>query len=443
MRIRSISSACYASAVALGLALLAAQAPALAQPVAIPPTWGGDLLSRPRVTGDWFGLRDELGKKGIVLDVDLLLTPQGVATGGRDTGAEFWGNADYTLSVDTGKLGLWPGGFLHVWADTGFGKNVFKDSAAIVPVNTAALIPAPNDQTVALMNASLTQFLSPKFGIFAGKISPLDSTTGEFNGNYRTQFMNTGLAFPMILDTVPLSAYGGGIIVLPSEYLALSGMVLDPNGTPTNDSLNDVFNNGVLLLTSAVASIHPFGLAGHQTLGFTWSNEERFSLIQDPANLFRALLRARFPLLANPGPILDRILMRFFPQLLVPVHPPNMKSSTWSMWYSFDQYLWQPHGDSKRGIGIFFTFGASDGNPNPIDYFYSVGFSGNGVVPRRPHDNFGVGWARTQFSDDFVPLLRQKLNLGLNTENAIELYYNGAVTPWLNGTLDLRSSIPA
>jgi porin len=92
-----------------------------------------------------------------------------------------------------------------------------------VPVNTAGLIPAPNDQTTALMNATLMQFLSPKFGVIAGKISPLDSATGEFDGNYRTQFMNTGLAFPMTLDTVPLSAYGGGIIVLPSESLAMSG----------------------------------------------------------------------------------------------------------------------------------------------------------------------------------------------------------------------------
>src|SRR2546422_6734300 len=50
-----------------------------------------------------------LGKKGVVFDVDLLLTPQGVATGGRDTEAEFWGNAEYTLNVDTGKAGLWPG----------------------------------------------------------------------------------------------------------------------------------------------------------------------------------------------------------------------------------------------------------------------------------------------------------------------------------------------
>ncbi|MET0852447.1 MAG: hypothetical protein ABW020_15020 [Candidatus Rokuibacteriota bacterium] len=76
-----------------GLLLLTAAAVASAQPMAVPDTWGGDFWSRPRLTGSWGGFLDELGKKGVVLDLDLTLTPQGVLSGGRDT-ADFWGNAD-------------------------------------------------------------------------------------------------------------------------------------------------------------------------------------------------------------------------------------------------------------------------------------------------------------------------------------------------------------
>ena len=86
MRIHGMRSARYPTMALLGLALLVGPATARAQPVEVPPTWGGDLWSRPRLTGSWFGLRDTLGQQGVVLDVDLLLTPQGVATGGRDTG---------------------------------------------------------------------------------------------------------------------------------------------------------------------------------------------------------------------------------------------------------------------------------------------------------------------------------------------------------------------
>ena len=190
---------------------------ASAQPVDIPATWGGDILSRPRLTGDWGGLRDELGQKGIVLDVDLLLTPQVVMGGGRNTGGDFWGNLDYTINVDTQKLGLWPGGFLKVSADTGFGSNAFQDAGTIVPVNTAALIPAPDDRTTALMNATLTQFLSPQLGLTAGKLNLLDAGETEFYGNYRTQFMNTAFNFPMTFALLPLSTFGGGVVVLPRD----------------------------------------------------------------------------------------------------------------------------------------------------------------------------------------------------------------------------------
>jgi hypothetical protein len=80
--------------------LLVAPTTGMAQPYPVPDTWGGDLLSRPRLTGDWGGLRDEMGKKGIVLDVDVILTPQAVATGGVETGVKFWATPS-TPSIST------------------------------------------------------------------------------------------------------------------------------------------------------------------------------------------------------------------------------------------------------------------------------------------------------------------------------------------------------
>ena len=53
-------------AAVMAVAVLALAGLAVAQPVDIPPTWGGSFLDKPRLTGDWFGLRDELGKKGVV-----------------------------------------------------------------------------------------------------------------------------------------------------------------------------------------------------------------------------------------------------------------------------------------------------------------------------------------------------------------------------------------
>jgi porin len=432
-----------AVAVLLAVVLWAWAGVASAQPIDIPPTWGGDLWERPRLTGSWFGLRDEMGKKGVVLDADMLLTPQGVLTGGRDTGAELWGSAEYTLNLDTDKAGLWPGGFLKVQAMSTFGDTIYRDSGALVPLDTTMIVPEVNEPSTGLLHMTFMQFLSPKFGLVAGKIYTLDALQGEFAGNYRTQFMNSGLVFPMSLALVPFSAYGGGVIALPWEGVVLSALALDPSGTVKNNDITDAFDDGVMVLGIGQVAITPFGLRGTQRAGVMWSDKTRLSLDQDPSNIARLLLFERFPRLGNPGPLLRRILERFFPGLLVPVQRANREDSTWAMFYGFEQYLWHPGGDKTRGIGLFFTFGTADGQTNPVKYSYAMGVGGKGVVPGRPRDTFGVGWARTELSDDFLPFLRQRLGLGLEREDAVEIFYNASLTPWLNVTADLQIIEPA
>jgi porin len=422
----------------VGFASLVSALPARAQPVDVPATWGGDLESRPRLTGAWGGWRDEMGKKGVVLDVDFVSTPMAVLSGGRSTGSETWSNVYYTLNVDTQKAGLWPGGFFKVEGNTGFGTDLFNKAGAIVPVNTAALLPAPNDDTTALTNLTFMQFLSEKFGLFIGKINTLEANEQEFYGNYYTQFLNAAFTFPMTLEQVPLSAYGGGVIALPTKNTLFSLVALDPNGKATSNSFDNAFNNGVMLVGSGQLTISPHDLLGHQNLGFSWSNKERFSLDQDPSNIARLLLQNQYPGLGDPGPILEQILARFFPGLIAPTQPANRTSSTWSVSYAFDQYLWQPAGDTKHGVGVFFSVGTSDGNPNPIKWAFMGGIGGKGVGSSRPDDSYGVGLARTQFSSAFVPYLRDNLNLGLDYEDAVEMYYNMAITGWLAVTADLQ-----
>lgn len=401
-------------------------------PVDVPETWGGDLASRQRLTGDWGGVRDDMGKKGVVLDANMLLLPGGIATGGRNTGADFWGSVNYSLNLDTDKMGLWPGGFFKFQGVSSFGNTLYNEAGAVVPSNMSSLFPGFNQPSSGLMQASYTQFLSEQFGVTMGKMNLLDFTPNEFYGDYNTQFMNTGLNLPLAYATVPISAYGGGVMVLPTKDVTLMALVLDASGKPEENDIGKAFDDGVTLVSAANIKIKPFGLVGHQGVSGVWSDKSRFSLTQDPANLGRALLNERFPFLGNPGPILDRLLNKLFPALLIPVEAANRKDNTWSVVYSFDQYFWQPDGDSKRGIGVFFNFGATDGNPNPVQYSYMMGIGGKGVFSGRPHDSFGIGWARTQFSEQFVPLLRERLGLGLDHEDAIELYYSAAVTPWLN-----------
>jgi len=420
---------------ALGTAL-----PLHAMPYATPDTWGGDLSSRARLTGDWGGARDDMAKKGVVLDLDLYWMPQTITSGGKKEESGSWGNAIATLNVDTGKAGLWPGGFFKVQTVTSFGDNVMRDTGAMVPANLSWMLPNPVETDTGLQELTYTQFLSHHFGVFLGKINSI-APTNVLHGDYTTGFLNTSINMPLALAMVPLSAYGVGALYLPSHDVTLAAMVLDPNGTIKNNDLGDAFNDGVMALVSADLKVKPGGLPGHQNLTLAWSNKDRTSLIQDPENIAGHLLAARFPLLGDPGPILSEIL-----DTLGPLGNPtslNMESETWAAVYSFEQFVWQPAGDPKRGIGVFFSAGISDGKANPIKYSYSLGLVGKGVVPGRPRDDFGIGWARTEFSDNFVPYLRDTLDLGLDHEDAVELYYNAAVTPWLSVSPSLQIISPA
>ena len=401
------------------------------------------MWARPRQTGNWGEARDDLAKRGVWLDVDLLQVLQGVGAGGRGTGVAYGGHADYRLQVDTRKLGLWPGGFLTLFAESSYGNNVNQNAGTIEAVDTAATYPQVRENNTTLSSVVFTQFLAQWFGVFAGKLDTGQGDVNEFANNYRTQFLNQGLQYNLVTSlSVPYTPLGTGIVVSPFEGADFNLAVMDPNGTVTRTGFDNFFTNGITLNGEGRVAIKPFGLTGHHSLGFTWSNKERTSLEQDPSNLFRLLLFARFPRLQDPGPILRQILERRFPELLLPVQPLNQVGSTWAVYYNFDQYLWQPQGAPGPGVGIFFRFGVSDGVANPIKYHYNAGIGGKGVVPGRPQDAFGIGWSRVEFSDNLVPFLRQRLGLGLGREDVVELFYNFAITGWLNATVDLQVAKP-
>ena len=163
-------------------------------------------------------------------------------------------------------------------------------------------------------------------------------------------------------------------------------------------------------------TIKPFGLVGHQTVGGMWSNKaasrsSRIPPISRAASARGAVpsargSRARSSAGSSSGSSRG---------LLVPARPANREDSTWTVFYGFDQYFWHPGGDQKRGIGMFFNFGASDGEGEPDQVqLQRAGSAARGLCRGARTTPSGSGWARTELSDNFVPFLRQQLDLGLD-----------------------------
>ena len=380
--------------------------------------YSGDFWTRSTLTGDWGGFRNELAAKGVTVDLSLTQVYQGVVGGGKDEVWKYGGRGDITTNVDTQKLGLWPGGFLTVEGEGNFGESVNKLTGALVPVNTNQIFPMPSGDNLDVPNVSFMQFFSPYAGVVLGKLATITPTSGDMNefahGKGDAQFLNLALNMnPVFLLTVPYSTLGAGLIVLPTKdpnAAILNFMVLQANGKANTAGFSDLHWNQLSFAGEARVKTDFFGLTGHQLIGGVYSNKT-----------FNNLDQNRF---------------------IVETTGIEKKSGSWDIYYNFDQYLYETKKGSGKGIGIFGRFGVSDGNPNPMHYFYSLGIGGKGVIPGRSLDQFGIGGYYIDVSNPKFtgPVLTRTF---LRNEYGFEAYYNIAITPWMKFTPDIQVIRPA
>jgi porin len=380
------------------------------------PNYAGDLWSRPALTGDWEGLRNRLADRGVTFEVDFGSVVQGIVDGGRDTTTRWSGWNQLVLKLDSQKLGLWPGAFLMLRGEAAYNQPVNVNVGAVLPVNMEPLLPLPARNEFVLSHVVFSQFLSEQFGITLGK---LDTTGGDMNefahGRGDKQFMNLALQFnPLPTSVAPYSTLGLGLVYLPIKDLILTFSVVDTEGEANRTGFDTLFKDGTTLAGEARLTIRPFGLTGHQLLGYSWSNKTFNSLEQDPRTIIGNILFGT---------------------------PLNKEEGSWVFYYNFDQYLYHEPGDSAQGFGIFGRFGISDGRANPFHQFYSFGFGGKGLVPGREKDQWGIGYYYLKMSDNLPRILRNRL--GLDHGQGGELYYNIEVARWLHITPDLQIIRPA
>ena len=376
--------------------------------------YSGDLLTRSTLTGDWGGIRNQLADKGVTFDLSITQVGQGIVNGGKNGAWEYGGRGDIVMNVDTGKVGLWPSGILHMEAEGNWASSANGKTGAIAPVNTNQLFPVPVGDNFNLDALNFTQFLlSHYFGLTVGKYTLLTEASGDMNefahGKGDTQFMNTAFnANPAIFFTTPYSALGTGVIGLPTQdpkEAIVSFMVMQSNGQANTSGFNDLDGNQLTFAGEGRVRTDFFGLTGHQLFGSTFSNRHFFSIDQRLGNVI------------ENGQLAG-------------------KKGSWNIYYNFDQYLYEPKKGADQGVGIFGRFGASDGNPNFMHFFYSLGVGGKGMFSR-PHDQFGLGYYFIDINNPTLqgPFRTVKL---LRDEYGFEAYYNVAITPWAQLTPDIQ-----
>ncbi len=396
-----------------------------AEPTAAPSPpnpFAGDLRTRLRATGDWWGSRSALAERGLTYDVFLTQFYQGVASGGGEQAYRYGGKLDYLFRLDSGKLGLWQGFFVDLHAETRYGSDVNGIDGMITPSNIPMSFPEPGVNVTSITGLKFTQALSENFAVFLGKINTLDEYGFKYSPGLGMDkpglegFMNTSLVFnPIVARTVPYSAAGTGFAYLREGEPLFALSVLDPEERATS-GVENLYGRGVVLVPDLTFRIKPFGRPGKYNFGGTWSSATYRSF--DPTAYLNL----------PPAIILD------------PDASPK-ETGSWSLYSNFYQSLFVDECDEKRNWGVFGQFGISDGNPNPVRFVANGGIGGRSLLRGRNYDTFGIGYFYIGLSDNFKALA--SFVQPVRDEFGVELFYNFAITPWARLTGDLQIARPS
>jgi porin len=383
--------------------------------------YSGDIWERSTLSGDWWGLRNQLAAKGVTIDMSLTQSAQGIVHGGKDTGWQYGGGrGDMILNVDTQKLGLWPGGFLNVEAEGNFIpddrllKSINGHAGSLMFVNSNQAYPTPSGDNFNAPAWNFAQFLSPYFGLTIGKYATITHNSGDMNefahGKGDEQFMNLALNVnPVLLTTVPYSTLGTGLIVLPTKdpnQAIINFLAISATGNASTSGFDDLDGNNLTFLGEGRLRTDFLGMTGHHVFGAAFSNRKFSSIDQNARFVFE---NGAF----------------------------EKRKGSWNIHYNFDQYLYEPKKGSGEGIGVFGRFGASDGSPNFMHFFYSLGIGGKGVILGRSHDRYGFGFYYLDVNNPKLQGLFRGAKL-LRDEYGFEAFYNFAITPWLQLTPDIQ-----
>ncbi|MCM2369462.1 carbohydrate porin [Aporhodopirellula aestuarii] len=335
-------------------------------------------------------------EKGVVFSGDLVQYYQAVTDGGLRQQGRYGGLATYGALFDFGKLGLTQGTFLQIRGQSQFGESINGDTGSLlIASNTNGTLPTADGQDTALTDFLLTQFLSERFAVFAGRLNTFDGTLNAFaHGRGKTQFMNIALATnPIAFRTSPYVTYGAGFTVLGKEGTPVfSFSVIDPNDYATRGDLDELYSDGVTIASETRLPTQLMGRPGHVLLGGTWSNREVLDLSQI----------ARLPVsTAQPLP---------------------RASSSWSVYGNFDHYLTTYDKAGTQGWGVFGRWGIADDDTNPVEWFLSAGIGGNSPICGRRQDSFGLGWYYSATTDAIPGLIFS------DDAQGVEAFYSVALT---------------
>jgi len=341
---------------------------AATKPTPDPPT---DFWKQETMTGDWGGTRSRWKEKGIDLQFKLSNFVQGVASGGTDNETEYTGKFEMEWKFDLGKVAGWKYWSSEIKTEFRWSGPLLLSTGAINPVNTAAISPAADGESVAITALNFTRIIpidlkkGDLWAISFGRFNLLDLIDEDFFGGAGTEkFFNLAQIGPLtVVREVPLVTNGFSAAYVKGGEPIFTLAILDPNDHTLDPGLDDLFADGVTISPGVNFPVKYWGkTAKHSFSGAVTT--KKFT----PFDIIRQNI--------IPGPALN------------PVEP---KRGSWSVSYVFRQYLVER--GHRDGWGFFGQLSVANKDTSPITKFVEFGLGGNGLFKSRNRDEFGVAYA--------------------------------------------------
>lgn len=355
------------------------------------------LVDRDNLTGDWWGARDTLQRRGIIPAVSFLQAVSENFSGGIRTNRIDWRyRLDVSLTLDTAKLLGWKGGTAFVDFMAHGGQN-----PALNLVGAAQAISAIDQNPATRLDQIWykQELLGKDLWVKLGRID----TTYDFDDIRDAQpFLNGSFGFTptiFVFPSYPFSAWGGEVCCKPWKHLQLQAGLFDGNTEDTLPAVASADPNAVEnpygLLAIGEQSVHwylsPRRLSGSVALG-EWYHTGTFQTYAGT---------------------------------------PTQDADGFYMY--LDQTLWKwshQNGHTASRIGAFVQYSWANGKLTDINRNLLGGLRWRGPIHGRPDDNLGIGASWTHIS--------RYAGTQHNYECIVEGFYSLEVTPWLNVQPDLQ-----
>jgi porin len=377
-----------------------------------------DFWHRETMTGDWGGTRSRWKEKGVDLEFKLTGFAQGVASGGTRHDTEYNGKFEMWWKFDLAKVAGWKWWSAEIKSEVRFGGPALGGTGTISPVNTAEIVPGATGTFVSISAVNFTRII-PKdlkkgdlFAISFGRFNLLDAVDEDFFGGAGTEkFFNIAQIGPLtVLRQVPLVTNLASFAYIKGGEPRFTIAVMDPNDHTLDSGLDSLFADGVTFAPTVFFPVKYFGKTAKHSFGGAITTKK-----YTPFDIIRQII--------IPGP---------------PINPVQPKRGSWSVNYTFRQYIVER--GKRDGWGFFSQVSFADKDTSPITTFFDVGLGGNGLFKSRPKDEFGIAYAYTDLSKvlkDNLDLLTQG-GRRPRIEHQFEAFYNFHITPWLRLTGDLQ-----